>query len=65
MEKMAKTVSPDAISIILANPCPDSSSDLPEIVVQVLDLKATGTKYMYVLALIYLFSFIFLAKFRN
>ncbi|KAI3454811.1 hypothetical protein Pfo_011474 [Paulownia fortunei] len=45
---MAKTVSPDAISIILANPCPDSSSDLPEIIVQVLDLKPTGTKYMFV-----------------
>ncbi|KAK6148622.1 hypothetical protein DH2020_019534 [Rehmannia glutinosa] len=44
---MAKTVSPDAISIILANPCPDSSSDLPEIVVQVVDLKPTGTKYMF------------------
>lgn len=44
---MAKSVSPDAISVILANPCPDSSSSLPEIVVQVLDLKATGNKYMY------------------
>ncbi|KAG8379305.1 hypothetical protein BUALT_Bualt07G0074600 [Buddleja alternifolia] len=44
---MAKAVTPDAISIILENPCPDSSSDLPEIVVQVLDLKPTGTKYMF------------------
>ncbi|KAL8465230.1 hypothetical protein ACS0TY_034656 [Phlomoides rotata] len=44
---MAKTVSPDAVSTILANPCPDSCSDLPEIIVQVLDLKATGTKYMF------------------
>ncbi|KAG6386051.1 hypothetical protein SASPL_154937 [Salvia splendens] len=39
---MAKTVSPNSVSVILANPCPDSSSDFPEIVVQVLDLKATG-----------------------
>ncbi|CAA0840645.1 Replication protein A 70 kDa DNA-binding subunit B [Striga hermonthica] len=44
---MSKTVSPDAVSIILANPCPDSSSDLPEIVVQVVDLKPTGTKYTF------------------
>ncbi|PIN00420.1 Single-stranded DNA-binding replication protein [Handroanthus impetiginosus] len=44
---MAKAVTPDAISVILANPCPDSSSDLPEIIVQVLDLKPTGTKYMF------------------
>ncbi|KAK1387998.1 Replication protein A subunit [Heracleum sosnowskyi] len=40
---MVKTVSPDAISVIMANPSPDSSSsDFPEIVVQVLDLKLTG-----------------------
>ncbi|KAL0342438.1 UNVERIFIED_CONTAM: Replication protein A DNA-binding subunit B [Sesamum calycinum] len=44
---MAKAVSPDAISFVLANPCPDSSSDLPEIIVQVLDLKPTGNKYMF------------------
>ncbi|KAL1566380.1 Replication protein A 70 kDa DNA-binding subunit B [Salvia divinorum] len=44
---MAKTVSPHAVSAILANPCPDSSSELPEIIVQVLDLKATGNKYMF------------------
>ena len=52
---MAKTVTPDAISVILANPCPDSSSDLPEIIVQVVDLKPTGNKYMYVFS----FDFIF------
>ncbi|KAG4929823.1 hypothetical protein JHK82_046894 [Glycine max] len=46
----AKTVTPDAVSMLLANTCPDSSSDLPEIVVQVLDLKATGNKYMFVLS---------------
>ncbi|CDP19103.1 unnamed protein product [Coffea canephora] len=44
---MAKTVSPDAICTILANPSPESSSDLPEIVVQVLDLKPTGNRYMF------------------
>ncbi|KAK9198750.1 hypothetical protein WN944_013936 [Citrus x changshan-huyou] len=44
---MDKTVSPDAISTILSNPSPDSSSDIPEIVVQVLDLKLTGNRYMF------------------
>ncbi|OWM65228.1 replication protein A 70 kDa DNA-binding subunit B [Punica granatum] len=41
---MAKTVTPDAISIIRSNPTPDSSGDVPELVVQVLDLKATGNR---------------------
>ncbi|KAB1216835.1 Replication protein A 70 kDa DNA-binding subunit B [Morella rubra] len=40
---MATQVSPDAISTILSNPSPESSSEVPEIVVQVVDLKATGT----------------------
>ncbi|KAL6995069.1 Replication protein A 70 kDa DNA-binding subunit B [Sarracenia purpurea var. burkii] len=44
---MAKSVTPDAISTLLANPSPDSSSEVPEIVVQVLDLKPTGSKYMF------------------
>ncbi|XP_009773896.1 replication protein A 70 kDa DNA-binding subunit B-like [Nicotiana sylvestris] len=44
---MAKMVSPDAVSTILANPSPDSSSDLPEIIVQVVDLKPTGNRYMF------------------
>ncbi|KAH1114828.1 hypothetical protein J1N35_008206 [Gossypium stocksii] len=44
---MAKSVSQDAISTILANPSPDSSSDIPEIVVQVLDLKLTGNRYTF------------------
>ncbi|KAK4568007.1 hypothetical protein RGQ29_003674 [Quercus rubra] len=39
---MTKCVSPNAISTILANPSPESSSDVPEIVVQVIELKATG-----------------------
>ncbi|OIT04976.1 PREDICTED: replication protein A 70 kDa DNA-binding subunit B [Nicotiana attenuata] len=44
---MAKMVTPDAISTILANPSPDSFSDLPEIIVQVVDLKPTGNRYMF------------------
>ncbi|XVF49955.1 hypothetical protein PTKIN_Ptkin04bG0057800 [Pterospermum kingtungense] len=44
---MAKSVSQDAISTILANPSPDSSTDLPEIIVQVLDLKLTGNRYTF------------------
>ncbi|KAE8711819.1 Replication protein A 70 kDa DNA-binding subunit B [Hibiscus syriacus] len=44
---MAKSVSQDAISTILANPSPDSSSDPAEIVVQVLDLKLTGNRYTF------------------
>ncbi|KAK8560004.1 hypothetical protein V6N13_061381 [Hibiscus sabdariffa] len=44
---MVKSVSQDAISTILANPSPDSSSDLPEIIVQVLDLKLTGNRYTF------------------
>ncbi|KAM7266950.1 hypothetical protein ACFE04_009116 [Oxalis oulophora] len=39
-----KTVSPDAISTILSNPSPDSSNpNLPEIIVQVLDLSRIGS----------------------
>ncbi|KAL6541214.1 Replication protein A 70 kDa DNA-binding subunit B [Orobanche hederae] len=44
---MSMTVSPDAISIIMANPSPDSSSNLPEIIIQIVDLKSAGTKYMF------------------
>ncbi|CAI9786728.1 unnamed protein product [Fraxinus pennsylvanica] len=44
---MAEMVSPDAISTILANPSPDCSSGLPELVVQVLDLKPTGSKFTF------------------
>ncbi|OMO63636.1 replication protein A 70 kDa DNA-binding subunit-like protein [Corchorus olitorius] len=35
------------MSTILANPSPDSSTDLPEIIVQVLDLKLTGNHYTF------------------
>ncbi|KEH32027.1 putative replication factor A protein [Medicago truncatula] len=44
---MAKSVSPNAISTLLSNPSPDSSSDLPDIVVQVLDLKSSGNRYSF------------------
>ncbi|XP_054807507.1 replication protein A 70 kDa DNA-binding subunit B [Prosopis cineraria] len=44
---MSKSVTPDAISILFANPSPDSSLELPEIVVQVLDLKQSGNRYMF------------------
>lgn len=42
-----KTVTPDAISKIIANPSPDSSSDVPDLVVQVLDLKSVGNRFMF------------------
>ncbi|KAI4343969.1 hypothetical protein L6164_011252 [Bauhinia variegata] len=44
---MAESVTPDAISILLANPSPDSSSEFPQIIVQVLDLKQSGNRYMF------------------
>ncbi|KAA8541041.1 hypothetical protein F0562_025004 [Nyssa sinensis] len=44
---MAKSVTSDAISIILSNPSPDCSSEIPEIVVQVVDLKPAGNRYMF------------------
>ncbi|KAL2935356.1 Replication protein A 70 kDa DNA-binding subunit B [Bienertia sinuspersici] len=43
----AKTVTPDAISKIITNPSPDSSVDLPDLVVQVIDLKAVGNRFMF------------------
>ncbi|KAK7292168.1 hypothetical protein RIF29_07911 [Crotalaria pallida] len=44
---MAKSVIPNAISLLLSNPSPDSSSHLPDIVVQVLDLKPSGNRFMF------------------
>ncbi|KAI8543067.1 hypothetical protein RHMOL_Rhmol08G0189500 [Rhododendron molle] len=45
---MAKSVNPDAISILLANPSPDSSLDGPtDIVVQILDMKNVGNKFAF------------------
>lgn len=43
---MAVVPTSDAIAKILSNPSPDSTSDVPEIVVQVVDLKKTGNRYM-------------------
>ncbi|KAK6921000.1 Replication protein A, OB domain [Dillenia turbinata] len=42
-------ITPDAISTILKNPSPDSSSDVPDLVVQILDLKPVGkgSKYIF------------------
>lgn len=44
---MAMTVTPDAIDAILANPSPDPSAGMPEIVVQVLDLQPKGNRFMF------------------
>ncbi|KAM0035685.1 putative replication factor A protein [Helianthus debilis subsp. tardiflorus] len=44
---MTKSVTPDAISVIMSNPSPDSSTVLPEIVLQVLDLKPAGNRYTF------------------
>ncbi|KAL8252704.1 hypothetical protein R6Q59_036397 [Mikania micrantha] len=44
---MAKSVSPGAIFSIMSNPNPDSSTDLPEIVVQVLDINSAGNRYTF------------------
>jgi replication factor A1 len=58
---MAKSISPNAISTLLSNPSPDSSSDLPEIVVQILDLKQNGNRYMYfIISSSFFFYFLFL-----
>ena len=44
---MAKWRTLDGISTILSNPSPDSSSELPEIVVQVVDLTPIGNRYKF------------------
>nr|GMC55280.1 replication protein A 70 kDa DNA-binding subunit B [Ipomoea batatas] len=44
---MERSVTPDAILAILANPSPGSGSDLPELIVQVVDLKPAGNRYMF------------------
>ena len=43
-----RTVTPDAISKIIANPSPDFSVERPDLVVQVLDLKSVGNRFMSV-----------------
>ncbi|KAL6175422.1 hypothetical protein ACLB2K_052063 [Fragaria x ananassa] len=45
MAKLGPT--PDAISTLLANPSPDGSSPIPEIVVEILDLRRNGNRYMF------------------
>ncbi|GAB2209289.1 hypothetical protein Droror1_Dr00026499 [Drosera rotundifolia] len=44
---MATTVTQDAVSTILANPSPDSSMEIPDLVVQVVDLRAVGSRFMF------------------
>ncbi|THU72612.1 hypothetical protein C4D60_Mb04t14040 [Musa balbisiana] len=41
--EMRKSVTPGAISMLLSNSSPDSPSDIPEIIVQVVDLKPIGS----------------------
>ncbi|XP_062210348.1 replication protein A 70 kDa DNA-binding subunit B-like [Phragmites australis] len=43
----ARSVTPGAVSLILANPSPDSAADVPEIVVQVVDLKPIGIRFTF------------------
>ncbi|EMS53693.1 Replication protein A 70 kDa DNA-binding subunit [Triticum urartu] len=43
----AKSVTPSAVALILSNPTPESPDDVPEIVVQVLDLKPIGSRFTF------------------
>ncbi|XP_022639206.1 uncharacterized protein LOC106767807 isoform X3 [Vigna radiata var. radiata] len=42
----AKSITPNGVPVLLANPSLDSLSDLPDIVVQIVDLKPSGNKYI-------------------
>lgn len=42
-----KFTTPDGIATILSNPSPDSASDIPDIVVQIVDLKPVGNRYTF------------------
>ncbi|KAK9106804.1 hypothetical protein Syun_022815 [Stephania yunnanensis] len=44
---MADSITPNAISTIIKNPSPDSSSETPQIVVQVVDLKPVGNRFTF------------------
>ncbi|KAF8399600.1 hypothetical protein HHK36_015469 [Tetracentron sinense] len=44
---MAKSITPAAISTILSNPSPDSSSNVPVLIVQVVDLKPVGNRFTF------------------
>lgn len=55
---MGKSVTPDAISKMLADPSPDSTSQIPEIVIQVVDLKSmqnSTTRFTFVIVFYSLF----------
>jgi hypothetical protein len=41
----AKSVTPGAVSHILANPSPGNAAEVPELVVQVVDLKSIGSRF--------------------
>ncbi|KAL5217328.1 hypothetical protein ABZP36_018012 [Zizania latifolia] len=43
----AMSVTPGAVTLILANPSPDSAADAPGIVVQVVDLKPIGNRFTF------------------
>ncbi|KAJ4972807.1 hypothetical protein NE237_005981 [Protea cynaroides] len=45
MEKAS--ITPDAVFTILANPSPESSSEVPELIVQVVDLKPVGNRFTF------------------
>ncbi|RWW61306.1 hypothetical protein BHE74_00031650 [Ensete ventricosum] len=49
---MRKSVTPGAISTLLSNSSPDSLSDIPEIIIQVVDLKPIGSSSTRFTALI-------------
>jgi replication factor A1 len=41
----AVSVTPDAVAYFQANPTPASADDVPELVVQVVDLKPIGSRF--------------------
>ncbi|OEL28110.1 Replication protein A 70 kDa DNA-binding subunit B [Dichanthelium oligosanthes] len=43
----AKSVTPGAVSHILANPSPGNAAEVPELVVQVVDLKSIGSRFSF------------------
>ncbi|MCL7022964.1 hypothetical protein MKW94_028869 [Papaver nudicaule] len=47
MEMEKKSVTPDAISFVLANPSPDASSEIPPLILQIVDLKPAGARFRF------------------
>ena len=45
MAAAATSVTQDAVAYVQANPSPASADDVPETVVQVVDLKAIGSRF--------------------